>query len=183
MNKELRKIILTSLFIAVGYVITIPFRGIMLGGVPAGVIFSPMHIPVIIAGLLLGAKYGLIAGLITPLLTSLLSGMPALVPNALVMSLELATYGFVSGYLFHSQKRFKNEVVHTYSSLVISMIMGRVVYLLAMGLALLVGLTETYQLISYLKALFVIGLPAIIIQLVLIPPLVLIVKTRLRLSS
>ncbi len=172
MKNEIKKIVLTSFFIALGLIITIPFRGVLIGGIPAGTIFSPMHLVILISGLLLGAKYGLITGLIVPLLASIFFGIPNLVPTALVMSIELATYGFLSGYLY------KKYHLNIYLSLISAMLSGRIIYLLGMGLAFLIGLSSSYMLLNYLKTLFIISSPAIIIQIILVPLLVKLIEKR-----
>ena len=42
----------------------------------AGMIFLPMHIPVLLCGLACGWPYGLICGVLGPLLSGVLTGMP-----------------------------------------------------------------------------------------------------------
>ena len=94
-NKEIYSITLSSVFLAIAYVL--PF---LTGQVPQiGSMLCPMHLPVILCGLICGWKYGLIVGLISPLLRSLTLGMPPLFPTAIAMSVELAAYGFISGFV------------------------------------------------------------------------------------
>ncbi|WDU82887.1 ECF transporter S component [Caloramator sp. Dgby_cultured_2] len=84
-----------------------------------------MHIPVLLAGFILGSKYGLMIGFICPLLNSVLTGMPPLFPVALGMAFELATYGFISGYLY------KDKKANVFVSLVSAMIAGRFILAIA----------------------------------------------------
>ena len=70
-----------------------------------------MHIPVLLSGFVLGPAYGLGVGVITPLLSSILTGMPPLVtpvPMAVIMIFELGAYGMVSGLL---NKKFKLNMI------------------------------------------------------------------------
>jgi uncharacterized membrane protein len=62
----------------------------------------PMHIPVMLCGLICGGKYGFAVGLVLPFLRSATVGMPPIYPNAVWMSAELATYGFMIGFLYFS---------------------------------------------------------------------------------
>ncbi|MFA6627584.1 MAG: ECF transporter S component [Bacilli bacterium] len=176
---DLKKIVLTSFFIALGYVFTIPFRGVFIGIIPLGSFFSPMHLPVFICGLLIGWKYGLIAGLVTPLLVSIFGGMPPLLPSGVVMSAEMGTYGLVSGLFYHRLVLIKHPTVHIYVALVGAMLLGRIVYLVVMGIVLTFGTYGAYNLISYLKTLFIIAIPGIIIQLIFVPIIVRTIQKRL----
>ena len=58
------------------------------------------------------------------------------------------------------------------------MLSGRIIYLLGMGLAFLIGLSSSYMLLNYLKTLFIISSPAIIIQIILVPLLVKLIEKR-----
>lgn len=173
MKKDLKKLILTSLFITFGFILALPFRGLTIFGFQAGVIFSPMHLTVLIAGFILGEKYGLIVGFLTPLFASVVSGLPPLFPSALIMSLELGTYGFISGLLYKQRKQ------NIYLSLIVAMVLGRIIYLVGMGIVFLGGLIETYNFVDYLKTLFIISSPAIIIQVIFVPLLVKLIEKRL----
>ena len=95
-KQEIFKITLSAIFLAMAYVL--PF---LTGQVPQiGSMLCPMHIPVILCGLICGWKYGLVVGLVAPIFRSLTLGMPPLFPTALAMSVELAVYGLVSGFLY-----------------------------------------------------------------------------------
>ena len=58
----------------------------------AGIIFLPMHIPVLLCGLACGWPYGLVCGLLGPVLSGVLTGMPspAVLPGMMV---ECGVYG------------------------------------------------------------------------------------------
>jgi hypothetical protein len=68
-------------------------------GLP-GPVLLPMHLAAILAGLALGPTAGLLNGLAAPTVSVLLTGLPppALVP---IMTVEVATYGAVAGWLAH----------------------------------------------------------------------------------
>ncbi|MBQ7618661.1 MAG: ECF transporter S component [Treponema sp.] len=67
-------------------------------GTAPGIVFSPMHFPVIIAGLLAGPVVGALSGLLGPAASHFLSGMPSGVQLPLMMA-ELFGYGLAAGLL------------------------------------------------------------------------------------
>lgn len=146
----------TCVLIAIGIILPSIFHMFHLGGP----IFLPMHIPVIMCGFLVGRKYGLMCGIIVPLLSSVLTGMPPLFPIAITMSLELGTYGYVSGLL--------SNKVNPYIALIGAQIIGRIVG--AMSNFIILGLAaKPFVLSTYLTGVFVTALPGILLQLLLIP--------------
>lgn len=139
-------------------------------GIP-GTLLLPMHIPVLLCGFLCGPLYGTLCGMLLPLLNCLLTGMPSPFPMLPIMFFELTVYGLVSGLLFAKtalgRKRFG-----IYIALPISMICGRIAYAAIFYILLLT--------VGNLKALAVTaaittGLPGIVIQLLIIPPILLMV--------
>ena len=160
---EIRKMILASFFIALG--IVLPF---LTGNVAfLGARFLPMHLPVLFAGIILGWKYGLLVGIITPLLRAVTVGMPPLFPIATVMAFELATYGFLIGFIYHLLPK---KMIFVFVSLILAMIGGRIVWGLAAFLIYpLAGMNFTFEL--FLAGAFINAVPGIILQLVLIPAL------------
>ena len=161
---QVRKMTYAALYLAIAMVL--PF---VTGQIPEiGVMLSPMHIPVLLCGFMCGWPWGLAVGFIAPLLRSVVFGMPVMFPGAVAMAFELATYGCVSGLLYHLLPK---KAWCTYAVLVISMIAGRVVW----GIArlILAGLSGG----SFTWALFIAGavtnaIPGIILHLALIPVLV-----------
>ncbi|MBQ6507178.1 MAG: ECF transporter S component [Clostridia bacterium] len=161
---QVRKMTYAALYLAIAMVL--PF---VTGQIPEiGAMLSPMHIPVLLCGFMCGWPWGLAVGLIAPLLRSVIFGMPVMFPGAVAMAFELATYGCVSGLLYHLLPK---KAWCTYAVLVISMIAGRVVW----GIArlILAGLSGG----SFTWALFIAGavtnaIPGIILHLALIPVLV-----------
>ena len=127
MNRQdtLIKMILSALFLALAYVM--PF---LTGQIPEiGSMLCPLHIPVILCGFICGWKYGLVIGLIAPLFRSLTLGMPPLFPTATSMSFELAAYGAISGLMYNILPKKK---LYIYCSLLTAMIIGRIVWGIAM---------------------------------------------------
>ena len=162
---NIKKLTLSGLFLALGVVLPY-FTGQIK---EVGDSLLPMHIPVMIAGFILGKEYGLLVGLILPFLKSIISGMPPIYPNAVWMSMELLTYGFVSGYLYHNF--FKEKLWWLYSTLIISMLSGRLVW--GIVKAVLLGIAnKPFGIEAFLVGGFIDAFPGIIIQLILIPPIV-----------
>lgn len=156
------------MFIAIG--LLLPF---ITGQVPEiGNMLLPMHIPVMLAGLVCGWHYGGVVGFITPLLRSVIFGKPLLFPSAVAMAFELAAYGLVIGLVFVLLK--KKGILSLYISLVASMLAGRAVWGIVMW-ALLVG-GDGFTLAAFVSGAFTTAIPGIILQLVLIPAIMLVLK-------
>lgn len=169
-----KKLALAALFLALG--LLMPF---LTGQIPAlGSKLLPMHLPVLVCGFVCGWPTALVVGLITPVFRSLIFGMPPLFPTAVVMSLELAAYGFATGWF---RRVFPKTNAFVYLTLILSMLLGRVVWgaasLLILGFA---GRGFTWK--AFMAGAFVNALPGIILQLVLIP-VVIIALDRAKLSD
>lgn len=161
-----KKIVTAGFMLAIG--IILPFATAHAFGIP-GTVFLPMHIPVFLCGFLCGAPYGLLCGLILPLLNSVLTMMPVFFPTAIQMSFELGVYGFLSGYLYGKQSLRSNSI-YLYLILLISMILGRVV---SGGVFCLFVLSNLDVGKYSIWASVLNGIPGIMIQFLLIPPIVL----------
>lgn len=161
-NKNLRKLVLSAMFLAIGMVLptlTMQIKEI-------GDTLLPMHLPVMLCGLVCGPWYGLGIGLMLPFLRSVTFGMPPIYPNAVWMALELAAYGCVIGLVYMLFK--KKNTGSLYISLVSSMIAGRVVWGIAKAILLGVG-GKTFTFAAFIAGGFVDAFPGIILQLILIP--------------
>ena len=163
-RKNVRKLTYSALFLAIALVL--PF---LTGQIPQiGSMLSPMHIPVLLCGFICGWPWGLAVGFIAPLLRSVLFGMPPMVPGAVSMAFELATYGCVAGLLYRLLPR---KTASIYITLVIAMIAGRIVWGIArLVLAGLTGSKFTWAL--FMAGAFTNAIPGIILHIVLIPILV-----------
>lgn len=164
-TNSVREMVLAGLFIAIGVVLPAMFHFVGLGST-----FLPMHIPVLIAAFILGFPYAVAVGMITPLLSSLITGMPPIFPVMPYMVFELGAYAAVVSFLSRKMK------LNIYVSLLGSMIAGRLVAGVAVWvLVMFFGAKFASPLIFIISAVTT-GLPGIIIQLVLIPPVILLFK-------
>ncbi|MBR1479221.1 MAG: ECF transporter S component [Lachnospiraceae bacterium] len=159
---NIRKMVLTAMFIAIGLVL--PF---ITGQNPTlARILSPMHIPIFICGMVCGWQYGLIAGIITPLLRSVLFGMPAMMPNAVGMAFELGAYGAVIGLVYAVFKR--KGILGIYLSLIIAMLAGRIVWgLVSIATYRIAG--AEYGFSIFIAKGFVNQVPGTISSLIIVP--------------
>ena len=129
----------------------------------------PMHIPVLLCGFICGPWYGLLVGIVAPLLRHVIFGMPPLL-TAIGMTFELAAYGLVCGLLYKALPK-KNSSI--YISLIAAMLIGRVIWGLAM--VAIMGLTNgAFTWAAFVGGAFLNAIPGIIIQIVLIPVLVMV---------
>ncbi len=128
----------------------------------------PMHIPVLLCGYFCGPWYALAVGFISPLLRFLLFGMPPLIPIGISMSLELAAYGFFSGFLY---KLLPKKKVYIYVSLIGAMLCGRIIWGVARTVLYGLGKSE-FGFAAFISGAFLNAVPGIIIQIVLIPVIV-----------
>lgn len=169
-QNKLFKMILAALFLALSYVM--PF---LTGQIPEiGAMLCPMHIPVLLCGFVCGWPWGLAVGFVAPLFRSLTLGMPTLFPKAICMAFELAAYGAFSG-LMH--KLLPKKRPYIYCSLLISMIVGRLVW----GAAMLIctGINGSgFTLAAFFAGAVTNAIPGIIVQIVLIPILVMVLDTK-----
>ncbi len=172
-SNNLLKLVLSAMFLALGLVL--PFLTGQIKEI--GNMLLPMHIPVMLCGLICGWQYGLIIGAIVPIMRSALFAMPIMFPSAISMAFELATYGFVIGYLF-SHAKWKC-IKSLYRCLLIAMISGRVVWGIVQCCLLGLG-SNGFTLTAFLSGAILKAIPGIVLQLVLIPAVMLILgKTHL----
>ncbi len=158
-----KKLVYTAICAALCVVLPMAFHAVQ----DAGMIFLPMHIPVLLCGLICGWPYGLVCGVIGPLLSSLLTSMPpaAMLPS---MAVECAMYGCITG-LMMGFVRTKSPAADLYISMVCAMVLGRVLAGFAKALIFAPG-TPAF---AWVTTSLVAGIPGIVIQLVLIPLVVL----------
>ena len=172
-HRELLKMVLAALFLAIAYVL--PY---LTGQIPEiGSMLCPMHIPVILCGFICGWYWGLVVGAIAPLFRSFMTGgYPPLFPTAVCMAFELAAYGAVAGIVYRLLRKrlngsFLQKWVRLYASLLTAMIVGRIVWGSAMFIY--AGINEkVFSMGEFWAGAVAEAIPGILIQLVLIPPLV-----------
>lgn len=174
-HSQLKNLILAALFLA----LALPLP-LLTGQIPEiGSMLCPMHIPALLCGFFCGWPWGLAVGLIAPVFRSLLFGMPPIFPTALCMSLELATYGAVSALLY---RMLPQKTVFVYVSLLGAMIAGRLIWGAARFLC--TGLNPSaFGLSAFFAGAVTTAIPGIIVQLILVPALVLVLKRQSTISQ
>lgn len=161
MNKHIKNLTLSGMFLAIGLVLPLLTGQIQ----HIGNMLLPMHIPVLLCGLICGWQYGGTIGLIMPLLRNLIFGMPPM-PNAVSMAFELAAYGLVIGLLYGRSKW--KCVFSLYRSMLIAMLAGRAVW--GVVQAAILGLNGSgFTIQMFMAGAFLNAIPGIILQLILIP--------------
>lgn len=172
-TERIEQLVTAALLLAVGMLL--PFLTGQIKEI--GDSLLPMHLAVLLCGLLCRGWYGGAVGLILPFLRSLCFGMPPLYPNAVWMSLELATYGLVVGHLYHGL--FRGWRHRVWPSLGIAMLAGRVVW--GAAKALLLGVAnKPFPLSAFWAQGFLDAIPGILLQFLLIPPILLLWEKRKR---
>lgn len=171
MNTKTRGVILnivySGLLIAIGILLPQLFH---VFGPAAGKTFLPMHIPVLLAGFLVGPLYGLGVAILVPILSSVITGMPP-VPMLYFMLFELVTYAVVAGILYKKLK------LNLYVALIGAMICGRLIYGLSLVVVVnLLGMTFPFTNVVAFFGSMSTGIPGIIIQIVVVPPLIFALK-------
>lgn len=165
-KSELNNLIISAMLLAIGLVL--PFFTGQIQQI--GNMILPMHFPVILCGLICGWKYGLGVGFIMPILRSALFSMPVMYPSAVAMAFELASYGFFVGFLFTKAKW--QCIKSLYRCLIMSMVLGRVVWGIAMTVLLGFG-ADGFTFSAFLSGALLNAIPGIIAQLILIPGIML----------
>ena len=163
---SVKRATLTAVCIALCAVLPLAFHAVGLGAA-----FSPIHLPVLLCGLLCGGLYGGFCGVAGPLISSLTTGMPAAAQLAYMIP-EILLYGLAAGLLFR-RIHTRSLTADLYLSLIPAMLLGRI----AGGAARAIVFQTTgraYSLALWVSAYLTGSIPAILVQLILIPALVLI---------
>lgn len=169
-HPSIHNLALSAMFLALAFIIPLAT-----GQVPQiNSMLCPMHIPVILCGFICGKGYGFIVGATAPILRSAILGMPLMFPTAIAMAFELAAYGFLSGLLFDWLPK-KN--INIYTSFLISKISGRAAWGIA-HFCLLGFDADKYDFSVFWAGGIVNALPGTVIQLLLIPAIIIIVKNK-----
>lgn len=134
-----------------------------------GVIFSPMHLPVILVGLIAGPYAGAITGILGPAASSLLTGMPYGLSLPLMMT-ELFGYGFTAGLL-------RNVNVSNIIKVIIIQIAGRFLRMLCCFALIFIFAKSGVELFGAWTSVMRCW-PGIILQIVLIPVVMIKVEKR-----
>jgi hypothetical protein len=137
-----------------------------------GTILLPMHLPVLLCGLLCGYRWGAAVGVIVPVLSSAFTGMPPIFPMLPIMLVQLVLIGLVGGLIY---LRFRKNI---YLAVVCAILAGWAGYGIMFQAILLASGAEIMAL-SVLTAMAT-GIPGIIIQVAIVPPIVLAVRRSAR---
>ncbi len=173
-NDSLFRLLLSSLFLALG--ILLPF---LTGQQPQiNSVLLPMHIPVFLCSLLLGWRYGLLVGAVLPILRGAFFGFPVIYPTAIAMCFELGCYGFFSGWLYFILKNKINSIGALYTSLAVSMMVGRVARGLAQWAVLAIG-NSNFPFAEFMAGTILPSLPGVIIQMLIIPTIVIAAEKKI----
>ena len=170
MKTETKRMALSAVLLCVGLVLPLLTMQIK----EIGDTLLPMHLPVLLCGILCGPFYGGSVGLILPFLRSAIFGMPPIYPNAVWMAAELMAYGLITGLVF---SRTRKNIGGIYISLIAAMLGGRIVWGAVKALLLGVG-QSGFTIAAFFTGGFVDALPGIVLQLVLIPLLVKLIRSK-----
>jgi len=163
-NNKFHKIILAGILLALSYIM--PF---LTGQIPEiGAMLCPMHIPVLLCGFFCGGAWGFVVGFIAPLIRSLTLGMPPFFPVAVSMAFELAVYGAASGIM---HRILPNKRLYIYCSLIVAMVLGRIVWGIAMLMCM--GISGgSFTFAAFLAGAITNAVPGIIVQIIFVPLIV-----------
>lgn len=167
-NRPVYRLMVSALLVALGLVL--PF---LTGQLPAlGQAICPLHIPALLAGLTCGWGWGTAVGAVLPLLRSLLFGMPVMIPTAVSMAVELASYGLITGLLYPRLCQGMKHMPAMLLALLAAMVVGRV--LGGGAKAVTMGLTGgTFSFAMFISGYFTATGAGALIHLLVIPPVVL----------
>ncbi len=169
MKNKLKNITFSAICLAL--CILLPY---FTGNIPQiGSALSPMHIPVLLCGLVCGFPYGMLIGAVAPVLRSLITGgFPPLFPSAIAMTFELAAYGAASALIY---KLLPKKTPFLYVSLISSMLIGRIVWGIAMFA--IMGISGgAFTLSAFMAGAFIDALPGIICHIAIVPVLAIAIK-------
>ena len=161
-KNQILRLVLSALLLALGFVL--PF---LTGQIPeVGSMLLPLHLPALICGFVCGWPWGMAVGFVLPIARSVLFGMPPMIPTALCMAFEMAAYGAAAGVLYAKLRK------GIYLSLILSMLIGRVVWGVASWLVYALFLQKPFSLAMFWAGGFVNAWPGMALQLVLVPLIV-----------
>ena len=169
-SKKAKYMVGTVLLSGIG--IALPRIFHVFAGSAAGATFLPMHIAILIATLTFGITSGAIVAVSSIICSYLLTGMPGLA-RLPYMLIELIIYAVLLGTF--------NKKFNSYISLILTIILGRVLYSITLFVTINVIGFQTYG-ISVIESIKT-GMPGIIIQLLFVPIIAKIMNERLKLKN
>lgn len=161
----IKRMCISAMCLALCVVLPMAFHAIPNGGS----LFSPMHLPVMIAGLACGPYFGLLVAVFGPFLSYIVTSMPGLsyLPS---MIIECAFYGMIP-YIMLKLFKFKKIYLTLYISLFIGMVCGKIAGGLVQTAINLKG-GNPYSLKIWFTSYIVGCWPGMLIQIVLVPNLI-----------
>lgn len=174
-NSAVRNMVLSAMFLALSFVL--PFFTGQIQQI--GSMLLPMHIPIILCSLFCSKQYGFLVGLIAPVMRSLIFHMPPMYPTAIAMSVKLAVMGFLVGFIYERMK--KRNITSLYISLISSILISRIFWAVAMCILLGTG-EDGFTISMFFTMAFVKAFPGIILQLVLVPAIIYLRDSRIKLN-
>lgn len=164
------RLLYSSMFLALALLLPILVGQIK----PFGTALLPMHLPVMLCGFICGPYWGMAVGAAAPLLRSVIFGAPVLVPDAIAMTFELAAYAFIAGLLY---KKLEKNLFLFYVELITAMVCGRLVWGLVTFVLIFLGMGNGEIGFAIIWTRTITScIPGIILQLVVIPPIINVLK-------
>ena len=173
MKIKTKDIVLIGLFVALGIILPMAFHAV---GTDLGRMFSPIHIPALVAGALMGPVPGLLVGILSVLASSLFTSMPPF-PYAFVMMAEVGSYGLFAG-LFG--KFLTKDALGTFVSTALAMVAGRIVYGFAQYIFNSAVKGEAYSIGVWVTSMFVTKIPTLVLHIILVPIVILLLRKYVR---
>lgn len=168
-RRYIQRLTLSAMFLSLGMIL--PFLTMQLQSI--GNMLLPMHFCVLLCGLICGWRYGALVGFILPLFRSLVFGMPPMYPTALAMAFELAAYGLTVALVYAALGR--KRLWQVYAALLSAMLLGRAVW--GIVTAVLFGVSgDAFTVQMFFASAFLNAIPGIVLQLVLIPAIMALLK-------
>ncbi len=131
----------------------------------------PMHFPVFLGGILLNPLHAALVGIMAPALSMGLTGMPTS-SQVIRMMPELAVYGAATSVVLRllpvwpGLSKRAGRIAATVTAMLIGMIAGRLTYVLV---SILIAGLQNFG--YYAMIILIPGIPGIIAQLIIVPPL------------
>lgn len=164
---DIKKIVYTAICLAVS--LAIPQICYVIG-IFSGSVFLPMHIGVIVTGFIAGPISGGLVGVLVPFICNIITQTPGY-PMVYFLMVEISAFGFSVGYFYKIRKYGIN------ASLILSQIVGRIFYAIAVVFALnVLKMPFAFARMLDITQKLISSIPGIIIQLIVIPPIVRVIE-------
>lgn len=165
-DKQVKQLILAAMFGALAILFPIIFH--LIG---QGAVFLPMFFPILLMGFFVRFRYAVVVGFLVPYISGFLTKMPPLFPIGVVMSVECAVLAGTASIL---TDKFNWKV---YPTMFLSIIAERIILVIFILLFnyLLPQFAKPYSWVVMIKSL-----PGIAMQIIFIPPIVVLLKKRFK---